>query len=445
MVPYRSNRPLRGLGFLGASAIVGTVATKGASLAAGAGTSALIGTAAGTTGGALFGAAAGSVVPIIGTVIGAVVGILTSKLFGHANYAAVYSNIANVAQLFQAYEGVAGQYPGRMYGWPELQYIWHGAMVSGLFPGNGPPAGQPCTQAMISNKINACGTGQWIDDLLGSSKPTSPGSNNIAALIAKGLSQGISDPITMTNNVLVPGMEAIAGGRNNGWISVARSANPQLYRQLLMDTADYMMSTVNPSMPAYYGPAGIQQQASPAPTVTTPSVPVQQIAPAQPAAPVVVSMPPVQPQIVQPVQVVPVSAAPQVPQPVLGPTGATTTTTATLTTAAGAQPIPVDATAQYLATLQAQGASQNQAMLQAIAALQSQGYSAQAAQSTVAAAAPSAYIPPQMVQSVAPQAAPVTAGLSGNSSLLIAGALAVLGVIFATARTPKGFKPRRQR
>src|SRR5580692_10322770 len=107
LVPYVSNRPLRGTNYkaggrlkgLGTSDAVNLVASKGLSLAAGTGAGAVIGTAAGTAGGALFGAAAGSVVPVIGTVIGAVVGILTSKLFGHANYAQVYAVVDNVRQL----------------------------------------------------------------------------------------------------------------------------------------------------------------------------------------------------------------------------------------------------------------------------------------------------------------------------------------------------------
>lgn len=444
MVPYISNRPLRGtralaggrLGALGTSPIIGTVASKGASLGVGLATTSLVGTAAGTAGGALFGAAAGSVVPVIGTIIGAVVGILTSKLFGHANYAAVYANIANVAQLFQAYSQVAGQYVGRQYGWPELQYIWHGAMVSGLFPGNGPPAGQACTQAMISNRINACGTGQWIDDLLGSSKPTSPGTDNIAELIAGGLSRGIVDPVTMTNQVLVPGMETIAARKNNGWISVARSANPALYKQLLMDTADYMMSTVNPNMPAYYGSQNIQ----PVPQTSSaqPSQPAAQSQAAQIASMTQATINNAASRNVaaQPViQVAPPTAAP--PTSIVTPTGSVVTPVASIPVpvtppalvAAGGTSIPVNETAAYIAQLQAQGASQNQAMLAAIAQLQSQGLSAQAAQSTVSAAVPGD------TSAVTPLAQPVTTGgVSGTQSALILGGLVVLAVIFATAR-----------
>lgn len=429
-VPYRRSS----LGALGTSPLVGTVVSKGAALGVGTAAGSVIGTAAGTAGGALFGAAAGSVVPVIGTVIGAVVGILTQKLFGHANYAAVYANIANVAALFNAYTQVAGQYVGRAYGWPELQYIWHGAMVSGLFPGNGPPAGQACTQAMIAKKINACGTGQWIDDLLGTSKPTAPNANNIAGLIGAGLAQGITDPVTMTNNVLVPGIEAIAARKNNGWISVSRSANPALYRQLLMDTADYMMSVANPNMPAYYGTQGIQPAASaaapaaPAPAQTS----AQQIAamvqqatygaapPATttPAAAAFVPMPP-------PTSAVP-AAATVAPAPV-----ATAALTPTGTTAAGTAIVPPDQTAALIAAMQAQGASQAQAIQAALASLQANNVpitpqvQAQVAQ---AAATPAA----------SPSAPSVlTGGISGSGSAWILGGMAVLAVMFATARPKK--------
>jgi uncharacterized membrane protein (Fun14 family) len=507
MVPYVSARPLRGsrylaggrLGALGTSPIVGTVASKGAGLLATAGTASLIGTAAGTAGGALFGAAAGSVVPVIGTIIGAVVGILTSKLFGHANYAAVYANIDNVRSLYSAWTQVAGQYPGRMYGWPELQYVWHGAMVSGLFPGNGPPAGATCTQAMISNKINACGTGQWIDNLLGSSKPTSPGTDNIAELIAGGLARGIVDPVTMTSQVLVPGIEAIAARKNNGWISVARSSNPQLYTQLLEDTADLFMSEVNPNMPVYYGPLGVAPvtppptQTSPVPQNSTTPVPagyVTSVTPQQTVQPV--NTPPAlsPSMVIKPRDGQSINAGLQYPvtfvnnpnptgeYPVysgnqqmgalygtalawdgvntllLGradgsqyrwvnnnwvqtqaPTVAATipiTPTPATVAAQGGTIVPVDQTAAYIASLQAQGQTQQQAMLAAIAQLQAQGLSAQAAQSTVAAATPT-YSDP----TITPQAAPVVPTTAGLSNIP-ASAWAIIGgavlLSFALAR-----------
>src|ERR1700677_2021592 len=115
----------------------GQIVSKGVSRGVTAGATALITSAVTAATGAALGAAAGSVVPIVGTIIGAAVGYLTTKLFGHADYAQVYANADNVMQLFEAYEGVAGQYPGRVYGWPEVQYIFHGALIWGLFTGNG--------------------------------------------------------------------------------------------------------------------------------------------------------------------------------------------------------------------------------------------------------------------------------------------------------------------
>jgi hypothetical protein len=268
------------LGALGTSVLTGTLISKGAGIAAGAAVTSAVGTAVVTS--ALTavgaGAAAGSVVPVIGTVVGAVVGYLTSKLFGHANYAAVYANIENVAALFQAYTQVAGQYPGRVYGWPEIQYIFHGAMVSGLFTGNGPPPGVVCTQAMISSKITACGTGQWIDDWLGNSKPGTAGqTNNIANIIATALAAGVTDPVTVAQNYLVPDAEVVAKGKNNGWISVAGSQNPALYRQMLIDVADVLIQSVQPNLPVYYGAIPGDAAATVAPPVAT--QPTQQVQP----------------------------------------------------------------------------------------------------------------------------------------------------------------------
>jgi uncharacterized membrane protein (Fun14 family) len=248
---------------LGTSVLVGQVASKGAGLAAGAAATAAI-TA---VGGAALGAAAGSVVPVVGTIIGAVVGYLTSKLFGHANYAAVYANADNMQELFEAYEQVAGQYPGRVYGWPEIQYVFHGAMIWGLFTGNGPATPGSCTQSMITSNINACGNGGYVDDWIGvgsasgdetagtASAPPRPGngSNNILNLIGTALSHGVTDPRQIASQYLVPGAEAVAAGKNNSWISVAHSKSPALYTQMLVDIADVIAFGANPNMPVYYG------------------------------------------------------------------------------------------------------------------------------------------------------------------------------------------------
>ena len=185
---------------LGDTTVQGQIVSKGVSLAVGGALTSAAATGAITAGltavgGAALGAAAGSVVPVIGTIIGAAVGFLTSKLFGKADYATVYANANNVQQLFEAYEAVAGEYPGRVYGWPEIQYIFHGAMIWGLFTGNGPVNPGTCTQAMIATKINACGTGQWIDDWIGAGAPNpGSGSNNIVNLVGTALSHGVTDP-----------------------------------------------------------------------------------------------------------------------------------------------------------------------------------------------------------------------------------------------------------
>jgi len=441
-------RALRGLGFgtLGTSALVGKGVTAVAS----------------GVSGAIVGAEIGSVVPGIGTAVGFVVGYLTSKLFGHADYAVVYADIANVRTLFQAYQQVAGTVPGRVYGSKEMQQIWHGAMVSGFFPGNGPPAGVVCTQKMISNKINACGTGQWIDNLLGNiQKPLPPGANNIAQLVGAGLAQGISDPTTMADKVLLPGVQAIAARKGNAWISPSASQSPSLYRQMLIDTADVLMYAANPNLPVTYGqiPGSSQAGAPPAPVYRGPP----------PAAPVQYGVP-VSAPTVAPASVSTPSAAPQV----LSPNGASIAigSGATLTTAQGVWSFSNtgDGTGNDYVLLN--GTNTNGLGTQ-LAILNGQPVTLRADGSTwgwngsawvnltPATLQPSAaYAPVQPAYSASPApapspvdmsayggsptpsapavaaatVAPATAGLSGNSSLLIAGGLAVVAVLFATAR-----------
>jgi uncharacterized membrane protein (Fun14 family) len=306
---------------LGTSVLVGEVASKGASLAAGAAATAAL-TA---VGGAALGAAAGSVVPVVGTIIGAVVGYLTSKLFGHANYAAVYANADNVQELFEAYQQVAGQYPGRVYGWPEIQYVFHGAMIWGLFTGNGPANPGSCTQAMISSNINACGNGGYVDDWLGvgsaagdavagtASTPPRPGSgsNNCLNLIGTAISHGVLDPRQIASQYLVPGAEAVSAGKNNSWISVAHSRSPQLYTQMLIDLADVIAFGANPNLPVYYGSIpGASAVAQPQVAgATTPVKIGATTSPASPAtsAPVTIAASPV---TTAPVVTTPIEASP---------------------------------------------------------------------------------------------------------------------------------------
>lgn len=267
----------------------GQLVSKGVSLGAGIGATAAITAGVTAIGGAAAGAALGSVVPIVGTIIGAAVGFLTSKLFGHANYAAVYQDANNVQQLFLAYRAVAGQYPGRVYGWPEIQYVYHGAMIWGLFTGNGPSTPGTCTQAMIANKINACGTGQWIDDLIGAGAPQpGSGSNNIRNLVGSAIAAGVTNPVQIAQQYLIPGLEAVAKGKNNSWISIAGSRNPQLYTQMLIDIADVIVTTQNPNTPVYYGvlPPGYGGASSTAAVAAAATAPVgSPAAAAQPAPP----------------------------------------------------------------------------------------------------------------------------------------------------------------
>jgi hypothetical protein len=245
-----------GLGSLGDSTVTpaGQIISKGIGTAAGLAATAGITAAVSAIGGAAAGAAGGSVIPVVGTIIGAAIGYLTGKLFGHADYAEVYANIENVMALFEAYQPIAGEYPGRIFGWPEMQYVFHGAMVFGLWPGNGPAITGDCTQAMITAKINACGTGQFVDDLIGAGAPNpGSGSNNIVNLVGTALVAGLRNPQTIVSQYVIPGLTKVAQGKGNAWLNPATSGDPQLYQQMLIDLTDIIVTTKYPQTPVYYG------------------------------------------------------------------------------------------------------------------------------------------------------------------------------------------------
>jgi hypothetical protein len=272
-----------GLGILDSEAsgpptLVGSVVGKGVGLAAGA--------AAGA-GAAALGAAAGSVVPVIGTVIGAVVGYLTSKLFGTTNYAEVYASIENLQALFTAYMQVAGQYPGRVYGRQEMSYIWNAAVNYGLFPGNGPPTVGGCTQAMITKDWTSCGNGQW-KDWLGSILPGASGQANLSDEINLAIAAGVTNPINIAQQYLVPRTQSGAANPAWAWLSITNSRNPSLYQQMLIDTADVIVFEANPNAPLYYGTIPTETSSGAA---APPSAPVQTTAAS--SIPTGASVPPV--------------------------------------------------------------------------------------------------------------------------------------------------------
>lgn len=350
-------RRASGLGYLsglGASPLVSAVAPKLIGLTAGTAVSAAIGTAAGTAGAIAFGAAAGSVVPVIGTVVGAVVGFLTTKLFGHANYAQVAASVSMQMQLAEAYKQVAGQYPGRVYGTQELHTIWWGLMHEGLFPKNPASVGwapaSTCNYtACIAGQRNGsgscpgCGGNQrWVDDLFVDGIMTQLmgfGSRSLGVAAKAGL----TNPIQICDQLYVPAWSGPdLGSIGIKWASPAGSTNPSLIRQLVIDTYDAALAANNPNLPIYYG--------------ALPGQPTSPVAVATPTAPVATVPPPIPATIMpvttaQPVPVIGNTTTPPVavvspPTPVISPTNLpagytptniTTTTGATVYSGPGGQ------------------------------------------------------------------------------------------------------------
>jgi hypothetical protein len=225
----------------------------------GAVASTVVGAAATAVTGAVAGAELGSVAGPIGTVVGAVAGYLTSKLFGRADYAAIYSQVENSITLAEAYIQVAGQYPGRVYGWLEMQYIWSGLVHYGAFPqnynGGGALGTNPgmgvCTQASISRNINACGTQSWINSLI-----TGDGTKAIQPQITRANRAGVFNPEQIWSGYVAPvwaGPVECDGCVDWFLPQNARSGLSNLVAQLVTDTIDAIEFNANDCLPNYYG------------------------------------------------------------------------------------------------------------------------------------------------------------------------------------------------
>jgi hypothetical protein len=215
---------------------------------------------------AAAGAELGSVAGPIGTVAGAVVGYLTSKLFGQADYAAIYSQVSNSIALAEAYAQVAGKYPGRLYGWLEMQYIWSGLVHYGVFPQNynaggvlgSNPGLAVCSESSISHNINACGVQSWINDLvLGS------GTKAIQPQIERANLGGVYNPEQVWSSYVEPvwnGPVECSGCVDWFLPKNARAGMSSLVEQLVIDTIDAIEFNSNACLALYYGtiPAGWQ-------------------------------------------------------------------------------------------------------------------------------------------------------------------------------------------
>lgn len=366
-------------------------------------------------------------IPGLGAAIGGLVGGIVGGLFGHEDHAKVNADVNARQNLFGQYTTMAGTVPGRQIGLATMREVWKGAAHEGHFP-------------------KWQGQEQRIDYAIDGCNKCDPNTFNV--LWPKAQTAGVRDAKTFIDQYFIPA-NASAGDH---W-AVPQDA---VGYQILYDTADAYLSQKAPASLPYVStppsptPAPIPPTpvtAMPVPTPTGQPLPVvgqgvtsQSLANSgyivigvdplnglqvwqQPGArPVELSngqllpyYPPTPAPQSSPVPVVIPTPAPQ--QSVL-PSGATVP-------AAGIDPN----TQAYINQLLAQGASQQQAFSAALQQLQQQGVQpTPQVQQQVAAALP---------------AAPVTSGLSGQWPMIIAGGLALLSILFATAR-PVGPAPRRR-
>jgi hypothetical protein len=218
------------------------------------------------------------------------VGILSQKLFGHADYAKVASDVATRLKYAEAYKQVAGQYPGRLYGSAELKQIWYGLVHEGIFPKNAGGGWAPgtvcninaCVQGLRDKNGNCPGCGgseQWANDLFTGSLVNKV--QGFTGAISQARNQGITNPIQIADAILIPAWAPPdQGSKNIKWASPQNSTAPSLVRQLMIDTLDAVEYESNQSLPVFYGTV----PGSPAPTVSQVSVSPPVAPPPTPAA-----------------------------------------------------------------------------------------------------------------------------------------------------------------
>lgn len=368
-------------------------------------------------GGQAVGATVGSVFPVVGTVIGSVIGGLVGGLFGHEDHAKVNADVNARQNLFGQWASMGGQVPGRQIGLTSMREIWKGAAHEGHFP-------------------KWQGQEQRIDYAIDGCNKCDP--NTFTVLWPKAQQAGVRDAKTFIDQYFIPANASMG----DHW---AVPTDPIGY-QVLYDTADAYLSQKAPGSPAYVAspssptPAPVQQQPATTMPVTTPTgqpLPVagqgvtsQSLAAAgyliagRDAAGTTVYQQPGGPLLMlvngqlRPYVQSPVSYTSS-PLPVVIPTPQNTVLPS-------GQVVPastVDPNTQALINqLMSQGATQQQAFTAAMQALQQQGIQPTAAVQ-------------QQVANAMPQ--PITSGLSGNWTVYALGALALLSVMFATARPVK--------
>ena len=234
-------------------------------------------------------------------------------------------------------------------------------------------------------------------------EPNSPASRtaweNAQKAAAQSLARGDYSAVNAFNNdfkqiaASTPGQQWMIGQ-----YVTAPGSDDNFQSQIFVDMIDAAMAQMNPNVPYSYGVQSSDYVQAPTPTtVSAPSMPTTVSAPL-----------PAPTQSVQTPQ--PIAYAPPNPQPL--------------------QQVGVDPATQaqinaMLQSMQQQGANQQQMYAAMMSQLANAGVNTQA---------------PQVQQAAAATLQPMTAGLSGNTSLWIAGGLAVLAVMFALARPAPGKK-----
>lgn len=261
---------------------VSFAAEKGAGYVAGGLTSAALSAGASAIG---IGATAGSVVPVIGTIVGAVVGLLAGGLFGHANHAQIAQDVQTRIKFAELYKTLCGTRAGRDYTSHDLHQVWYGLVHEGYFPKNHDSGN--CNIAACVGDRNNCqncgGSEEWVDDVYGVGGGGNP-LQSFPGAIRAGLAQGLKSPIDIADKIFIPAWAPPDQGRTNQkWMSPVNSNDPELIRQLIIDTLDAAMYEANSSTPQFYG----QPPTAPTPSPNT-SVPTPVPAPAPSPQPVAV-------------------------------------------------------------------------------------------------------------------------------------------------------------
>ena len=237
-----------GLGTLGLSPVAGTVGGKVAGTVAGAAVTSAA--TAGTFGTIL---ASSSVAGPIGLAVGAVIAIAVSLLT--KNYFNVNQSNAACAQVqaaWQKYLTIQGHVAGRALGWKTMVVIFHGAVGSGLFPGN------DMHLQFHEGTLQCAGHGDWADSFLGQTlqgNPVGCGAHNCMPDALKQFNQGsvpagTPSAVYFVDSILLPMNQS----DKIPWITNG-AQNPQVH-QLLYDLADaYLAQNSSGTVPYVEYPA----------------------------------------------------------------------------------------------------------------------------------------------------------------------------------------------